>query len=298
MQDNVRQIREKGGESEKITINLGYVDLGRIDLLVQEGFYSNRTDFIRTAIRNQLAEQAEPSRSRSRGRPSSWACAIIAAPISERSRRRREAPHQGGRAGADRPRCHARTRAGTIASITVLGALQASAEVKAALADRITNLDWGKERQRMDDDFGGHAPGRAPTRACNPIEATQIIQRGAWPARWWLRCRRHARQPARRPRLGPDAEIVEPRGARRQPAAGCPRTGAATQAAGRSITRLARRPLRPGGTARWLDALLPQPAPVPEGARFDDAHLHLRRRRARLQALCPRRARRASAASW
>ena len=45
--DNVRQLRERG-DSEKITINLGYVDLGRIDLLVQEGFYSNRTDFIRT----------------------------------------------------------------------------------------------------------------------------------------------------------------------------------------------------------------------------------------------------------
>ena len=41
-------------DSEKITINVGYVDLGHIDLLVGEGFYSNRTDFIRTAIRNQL----------------------------------------------------------------------------------------------------------------------------------------------------------------------------------------------------------------------------------------------------
>src|SRR5437879_6817341 len=46
--------RPKESESEKITINLGFVDLGQIDLLVQEGFYSNRTDFIRTAIRNQL----------------------------------------------------------------------------------------------------------------------------------------------------------------------------------------------------------------------------------------------------
>ena len=44
---------------EKITINLGYVDLGQIDLLVQEGFYANRTDLIRTAIRNQLALHAE-----------------------------------------------------------------------------------------------------------------------------------------------------------------------------------------------------------------------------------------------
>jgi Arc/MetJ-type ribon-helix-helix transcriptional regulator len=46
----------RAGESEKLTINLGYVDLGRIDLLVQEGFYSNRSDFIRAAIRNQLNE--------------------------------------------------------------------------------------------------------------------------------------------------------------------------------------------------------------------------------------------------
>ena len=44
--------------SEKITINLGPVDLGQIDLLVREGFYTNRTDFIRTAIRTQLATQA------------------------------------------------------------------------------------------------------------------------------------------------------------------------------------------------------------------------------------------------
>ena len=49
-------------DSEKITINLGLVDLGQIDLLVVEGFYSNRTDFIRTAIRNQLAVHAEPIR--------------------------------------------------------------------------------------------------------------------------------------------------------------------------------------------------------------------------------------------
>jgi Arc/MetJ-type ribon-helix-helix transcriptional regulator len=41
-------------KSEKITINLGLIDLGQIDLLVDEGFYANRTDFIRTAIRRQL----------------------------------------------------------------------------------------------------------------------------------------------------------------------------------------------------------------------------------------------------
>src|SRR4051812_28321660 len=47
--------RVKPGESEKLTINLGFVDLGHIDLLVQEGFYSNRSDFIRTAIRSRLS---------------------------------------------------------------------------------------------------------------------------------------------------------------------------------------------------------------------------------------------------
>jgi Arc/MetJ-type ribon-helix-helix transcriptional regulator len=54
MAGNVQELRPKAPDSEKITINLGYVDLGQVDLLVQEGFYSNRTDFIRTAIRAQL----------------------------------------------------------------------------------------------------------------------------------------------------------------------------------------------------------------------------------------------------
>lgn len=53
------QTKVKLPESEKITINLGFVDLGQIELLVQEGFYSNRSDFIRTAIRNQIARHAE-----------------------------------------------------------------------------------------------------------------------------------------------------------------------------------------------------------------------------------------------
>src|SRR6202161_572139 len=48
----------KPPDSEKLTINLGFVDLGHIDLLVRDGFYSNRSDFIRTAIRNQLAAHA------------------------------------------------------------------------------------------------------------------------------------------------------------------------------------------------------------------------------------------------
>ena len=59
MADNVHELRPKAGDTEKITINLGHVDLGQIDLLVQDGFYSNRTDFIRTAIRNRLDRHAD-----------------------------------------------------------------------------------------------------------------------------------------------------------------------------------------------------------------------------------------------
>src|SRR6187549_1448535 len=59
MTAQIRKIHDRSSETEKITINLGYVDLGHIDLLVQEGFYSDRTDFIRTAIRNQLAAHSD-----------------------------------------------------------------------------------------------------------------------------------------------------------------------------------------------------------------------------------------------
>src|SRR4051794_24132694 len=62
MADNFSQFRGKAADTEKITINLGYIDLGHIDLLVQEGFYSNRTDFIRTAIRNQIERHADTTK--------------------------------------------------------------------------------------------------------------------------------------------------------------------------------------------------------------------------------------------
>jgi Arc/MetJ-type ribon-helix-helix transcriptional regulator len=57
--EKYNRLPDKSGETEKITINVGFVDLGHIDLLVHESFYSNRTDFIRTAIRNQLAAHAD-----------------------------------------------------------------------------------------------------------------------------------------------------------------------------------------------------------------------------------------------
>ena len=137
MANNVQELRPKS-DSEKITINLGYVDLGHIDLLVQEGFYSTRTDLIRTAIRNQIDRHAEVVR---------HAGARKSVDLGLRYFRREdlEALREAGQTLHIRVlglACIAQdvtpdlARA-TIASVEVLGALQASAEVKAALADRI-----------------------------------------------------------------------------------------------------------------------------------------------------------------
>lgn len=138
MGSSAQLLRDKGPESEKITINLGYVDLGRIDLLVQEQFYSNRTDFIRTAIRNQLAAHADAV-AQSIGRHT------LELGLRDYSRSDLEAVKAAGeklhikivglaRIAADVTPELARA---TIGSITVLGALQASPEVRSALADRI-----------------------------------------------------------------------------------------------------------------------------------------------------------------
>ena len=137
MADNVVKLR--GGDSEKITINLGHVDLGRIDLLVQEGFYSNRTDFIRSAIRSQLGLHApEIARSIERHTLELGLRDYSAADL-EAVRRAGETLHVKvvglARIAADVTPELARA---TIASLTVLGALQASPEVKRALADRIS----------------------------------------------------------------------------------------------------------------------------------------------------------------
>jgi Arc/MetJ-type ribon-helix-helix transcriptional regulator len=63
----VQELRPRPEYSEKITINLGFVDLGHVDLMVRDGFYANRTDFIRTAIRNQL-DRLDATRSTKAGR--------------------------------------------------------------------------------------------------------------------------------------------------------------------------------------------------------------------------------------
>jgi Arc/MetJ-type ribon-helix-helix transcriptional regulator len=124
-------------ESEKITINLGLIDLGQIDLLVLEGFYTNRTDLIRTAIRNQLAMHADVLRQ-------TVARRTLVLGLQEYSRRDLEAIRQSReklriqvlglvRIADDVSPELARE---TIESIAVLGALHASPAVKVALADR------------------------------------------------------------------------------------------------------------------------------------------------------------------
>jgi Arc/MetJ-type ribon-helix-helix transcriptional regulator len=103
-------------ETEKITINLGLVDLGQIDLLVQEGFYQNRTDFIRTAIRNQLGVHAEEVKQ-------TVARKELVLGLQHYARRDLEAVRHAGQTLEIR--------------VLGLGALRASPAVKAALAGRI-----------------------------------------------------------------------------------------------------------------------------------------------------------------
>jgi Arc/MetJ-type ribon-helix-helix transcriptional regulator len=123
---------------EKITINLGCVDLGQIDLLVQEGFYANRTDLIRTAIRNQLMSHGDAVRA-------AVSRKTLTLGIQHFSKAELQAVQKAGEKLSVRVLGLASIALdvtpalalATIESITVLGTLQASAAVKAALAKRI-----------------------------------------------------------------------------------------------------------------------------------------------------------------
>jgi Arc/MetJ-type ribon-helix-helix transcriptional regulator len=128
----------QAGESEKITINLGLVDLGQIDLLVQQGFYSNRTDFIRTAIRNQLASHGETVKQ-------AVARKRMVLGLEHYTRRDLEAVAARGQKlqiqvvglASIADDVSPELARETIESIEVLGALRTSPAVRAALADRI-----------------------------------------------------------------------------------------------------------------------------------------------------------------
>ena len=126
------------GELEKITINMAPVDLGQIDLLVREGFYQNRTDFIRTAIRNQLATHAEAVEQ-------TVARKTLVLGLQHYSRGDLEAVHAAGERLQIRVLGLAsiaddvppELALATIDSLEVLGAFRASPAVKSALAERI-----------------------------------------------------------------------------------------------------------------------------------------------------------------
>ena len=134
----IHQLRPKPADSEKITINLGYVDLGQIDLMVQEGFYSNRTDFIRSAIRSQLERHADVVKRSTIRKRLDLGLRHYSREDLEAARRAGEMLeiHVLGLASIALDVTPELARA-TIASVAVLGSLHASAAVKDALADKI-----------------------------------------------------------------------------------------------------------------------------------------------------------------
>jgi Arc/MetJ-type ribon-helix-helix transcriptional regulator len=135
---HARHGRSKTSDSEKITINLGFVDLGQVDLLVQEGFYSNRTDFIRTAIRNQLNVHADVVKN-----------SVHRQTLDLGLRHYSREDLETVRAAGERLQIHVlglvsiaddvtpELALATIDSITVLGSVQVSAAVRTALGNRI-----------------------------------------------------------------------------------------------------------------------------------------------------------------
>lgn len=130
--------RSKPPETEKITMNLGLVDLGQIDLLVREGFYSNRTDFIRTAIRGQLDRHGDAVKQLVSRRK-------LELGLRTYSRQELEAVREAGERldiqvlglAVIAPDVSAELARATIGSLQILGALHASDEVKTALGDRM-----------------------------------------------------------------------------------------------------------------------------------------------------------------
>lgn len=125
-------------ESEKITINMGLVDLGQIDLLVSEGFYSNRTDFIRTAIRNQIATHADTLKDSVKRHARVVGALLVRREELERDRRegrRRDFRVVGAMLVDDDVPVDLALE--TIGSIKVHGVLRMRPELREALADRI-----------------------------------------------------------------------------------------------------------------------------------------------------------------
>ena len=135
---NIVNIKQKLPETEKVTVNLGLVDLAQMDLLIEEGFYTNRTDFVRTAIRNQLERHGEDIRQ-----------TVVRKRFVVGLQRYTKADLERSVAAGEQLEIHVLGLASidedvtpelatsAIASIWVLGAFVASNSIRAALADRI-----------------------------------------------------------------------------------------------------------------------------------------------------------------
>jgi len=138
MKTKSQDLRQRAGETEKMTVNVGVVDLGHVDLLVQEGFYSNRSDLVRTALRNQLALHADAVKQTVTRRTLTVGLQHFGRADLERavaSGRRLQIQVVGLARIADDVSPELALAA--IESVTVLGAFQAPAAVRRALGDRI-----------------------------------------------------------------------------------------------------------------------------------------------------------------
>ncbi|GJE61743.1 CopG family transcriptional regulator [Methylobacterium trifolii] len=137
MTRDLHEQRPKLPDSEKLTVNLGFVDLGHIDLLVRDGFYANRADFIRTAVRNQIERQGDAVKQ-------SVVRKQLRLGLSHYTRQTLEAARDSGTPihiqvlglASIALNVTPELARAAIASVEVLGAFQASPAVKAALADR------------------------------------------------------------------------------------------------------------------------------------------------------------------
>jgi Arc/MetJ-type ribon-helix-helix transcriptional regulator len=129
--------RQRAGETEKMTVNVGVVDLGHVDLLVQEGFYSNRSDLVRTALRNQLALHADTVKQTVARRTLTvglqhYSRADLERAVAQGEMLQVQVVGLARIAGDVTPEL----ALAAIESVTVLGAFQASPAVRLALFDR------------------------------------------------------------------------------------------------------------------------------------------------------------------
>jgi len=123
---------------EKLTINISPLDIGQIEILVEQGFYANRAEFVRTAIRDELAKHSETVRETAKRKTFIIGAMVIGRAELERRQKRGEQLDLRviGLLGIEENVPASLARA-VIESVEVRGIFRASKDVKDALADRI-----------------------------------------------------------------------------------------------------------------------------------------------------------------